>query len=452
MDDVELCYLGAAAQAELIRSGEVSASEVVDVTIDRIDNLNPTLNCYREVFADQAREQAAEIDASAEPRGVLAGVPVAVKDSIAVAGSATPWGTSDTSQLETEDSGVVAALRQAGAIIIGKTTCSELAVWPFTEPPATGPTRNPWNHDYSPGGSSGGSAVAAAAGLCGLAVGSDGLGSIRVPAGFSGIFGLKPQRGRVAHGTRNWHGLSVIGPLARTVRDAAVFLDAAAISNPPSSYGDALEPGQRLSIGLAYKSAAYWPVAAKLEDQRREAVEATAGLLREMGHRVTATEVDYPPTFSSGYLTRYLKGIEQSVDALDDPSVTRMMATFGRKLPARALDWALADEKKSTPKILKTFDDFEVLLTPGPVQAPLRIGELAGKGAVQTLFRSGRKIPHFAPWNTTGQPAVSVPVGFDEAGLPMAVQLVGRPDGEQTLLRLAAEIEQAQPWADRLPV
>ena len=247
MDAIELAFAGAARQARLVADGTVSSRELVGAVLDRIDRLNPVLNAFRAVYAESALTQAGRADArrSAGEGGdaPLLGVPVAIKDDADVAGDVTTWGTAAHGPPALQDSHVVARLRAAGAIVVGRTNVPELMQWPFTETLTFGATRNPWALDRTPGGSSGGSGAAVAAGLCGVAQGSDGAGSIRIPAAFCGLFGLKPTRGRIPLGPANadaWHGLSVFGPLARTVADAALFLDVTADGVPPGGFAGAV--------------------------------------------------------------------------------------------------------------------------------------------------------------------------------------------------------------------
>ena len=458
IDPTDLCYAGAAEQARLIRAGQVSACELIAATLDRIEAVNPVLNAYRVVLADQATTAAARHDERTADRQQLPllGVPVAVKDSEDVAGEVTTFGTSANRRAATVDSPIVSALRAAGAIIIGKTTCSELMAWPFTETPAWGATRNPWNVDYSPGGSSGGAAAAAAAGLCGLALGSDGLGSIRAPAGFTGLFGLKPQRGRLWHSPVDWNRLVVNGPLCRTVADAALFLDATAGDLPVGGFSAAITGGFKpLRIAVAWKSLAKFPVTARLGDDQRRAVEETADLLTGLGHTVIQREIKFPLKTSTNVLVRYLAGVAEGEATLDAPDAlsrrTRKIARYGRLISDRRLQGALAAEVSIARGINRIFDDVDVVLTPGAIQAPLRIGELEGKGAWRSFDASGRMIPHYGPWNVIGQPAASIPAGFDRTGLPLSIQLAGRPHDEATLLSLAAQIESARPWSSARP-
>jgi amidase len=258
MDPVDLAYAGAFEQARLVRNGDVSATDLIAATLTRIDALNPRLNAYRVVYADQAMIDARRADerrSGNEPLP-LDGVPVAIKDDADVQGEITAWGTDAYGAAKTVDSDVVARLRAAGAIIIGKTHVPEMTLWPWTASKTWGATRNPWDTTRTPGGSSGGSAVAVSTGMCGIALGSDGGGSIRYPAALTGLFGIKPQRDRVPLGPDHhdaWNGLTVYGPLARSVRDAALFLDATSDNAPAGGYLTALDtPLRRLRIAVSF--------------------------------------------------------------------------------------------------------------------------------------------------------------------------------------------------------
>ncbi len=456
MDATDLCFAGAAEQARLVASGEVSARELVEATLQRIEQLNPTLNAYRVVFAARALIEAHQADARHGAGGhrPLLGVPVAVKDSIDVAGEVTAYGSLAHGGPADNDADVVRALREAGAIVVGKTNVPELAVWPFTETLAFGATRNPWSLDHTPGGSSGGAAAAAAAGLCGIALGSDGAGSIRIPAAFCGLFGLKPQRDRVSLGPNqhdSWHGMTVNGPLSRRVADAALFLDVTARGG---GFADAArrDPG-RLRVAVSTKLPP--GVVARLGAEQRRAVEDTAELLRSLGHEVVEREIDYGLGAWLNVVTRYLRGIHDEAQAMEYPDRlerrTQGMVRLGGLVPAGQVARARAAEPAVAARVNAIFEHADVVLLPGPSGPPFRIGQLHGRGALWTLNVAVAKVPWYTVFNATGQPAASVPAGFDSAGLPLAVQLAGRPDDEATLLSLAAQIERERPWADRRP-
>ena len=461
MDAIELAFAGAARQARLVADGTVSSRELVGAVLDRIDRLNPVLNAFRVVYAEGALAQAQRADArrSAGEGGAapLLGVPVAIKDDADVAGDVTTWGTAAHGPPALQDSHVVARLRAAGAIVVGRTNVPELMQWPFTETLTFGATRNPWGLDRTPGGSSGGSGAAVAAGLCGVAQGSDGAGSIRIPAAWCGLFGLKPTRGRIPLGPANadaWHGLSVFGPLARTVADAALFLDVTADGVPAGGFAGAVRAGPgRLRVGVS-TALVPGPVA-RLGAEQRRAVEETADLLRSLGHDVGDVEVDYGRRAFGSLVTRYLRGIHDDAASLPHPERlerrTRGMARLGGLVPAGTVARVRRDEPALAARIDRVFDRVDVLLLPGPAGPPFRIGALHGRGALWTVNASSAKVPWHGVWNAVGHPAASVPAGFDRHGLPLAVQLVGPADADARLLALGGQLEAARPWADRRP-
>jgi amidase len=467
MDLVDLAYAGIARQAELIVSGELSASDLVEVYLERIARLDPQLKAFRVVFAERARLEAAQADArrgageraQLERERPLLGVPIAIKEDADVAGELTSFGTSVVEQPASADSEVVRRLRAAGAIVIGKTNVPELTLWPFTETPTFGATRNPWNVQYTPGGSSGGSGAAVAAGLAGGALGSDGLGSIRIPASFCGLYGIKPQRDRIAiaphdGGARyGWYGLAVYGPLTHTVADAALFLDATAQTPPAAGTfreAAARTPG-RLKIAVSTKPVLPQPVDRGVVD----AVQRTAELLRSLGHEVIERDPDYPPWLGPHLLARYLRGAYGS--AMDLGNVQRMerrsrqIVALGRLVGEAGVQRALASEAALAARVGRLFEDCDVLLTPTLARPALPIGAYEGRGALWTMNGCMRVVPFLGVWNATGQPAASLPAGFTAEGVPLGVQLVGRPHEETTLLSLSAQIEAEQPWAAQRP-
>jgi amidase len=472
MDASELAYAGIARQAELVANGEISSRELVELCLQRIERFDQELNAFRVVFAERARLEAAQADGrsgaaarSQVGRRPLLGVPIAVKDDIDVAGEVTAVGTNAHGDAAPADAEVVRRLREAGAVIIGKTNVPELALWPFTETATYGATRNPWDRQRAPGGSSGGSAAAVAAGLVGAALGSDGAGSIRIPAAWCGLFGLKPQRGRVSLAPRRraWHGLSVNGVLTRGVADTALFLDVAAgaidvdhdrAPTPaiPFSESASTAPG-RLRIAISRRVP--FGVIASLDADCARALDETVELLRSLGHDVSDSDPDYGPNAIGAVAVRYLRGAHDDARALAHPARlerrTRAIARMGGFIAPALLERALAGEPAFTSRLNEVLRAHDVLITPATATPPPRIGQLQGRGAVWTLNAVAGMVPYNGVWNVTGQPAASVPAGLGTDGLPRAVQLVGRPDDEATLLSLAAQIESERPWVQRRP-
>ncbi len=374
-----------------------------------------------------------------------------------VAGEITAQGTVAGPAPARADSEIVRRLLDAGAIVVGKTHVPELTIWPFTESATWGVTRNPWDPGRTPGGSSGGSASAVAAGLVPAATASDGLGSIRIPAACCGLFGLKAQKGRVPIGPRTadaWHGLVHYGTVTRSVRDTALLLDAVADRPSWGSFSDAAarRPGAlRIALSLRVPP----PLMASLDDRVRDGALETAELLRGLGHTVVERDPDYDAAALARGLSRYLRGILDEVAAHERPERlerrTRGMARLGRLTPARVVARSRAEEPQVTRRIGRLWDDFDVLLTPVLAALPLEVGAFEGRGALWTFNGAGRFVPYPGIWNLTGQPAASVPAGFTAGGVPLAVQLVARPGDEATLLSLSAQIEAERPWADRRP-
>lgn len=467
MDADELAFAGVARQAQLVRDGEVSARELVELHLERIARLDPRLNAFRAVYADRALAEADQAHArrqAGEERPLL-GVPLAIKDNTDVAGDVTTHGTGAHGGAARDDAEVVRRVRAAGAIVLGKTQVPELCMWPFTESATWGVTRNPWSLERVPGGSSGGSGAAVAAGLIPGALGSDGLGSIRYPAAFCGLFGLKPQRGRISLGPlpEHWHGLTVYGWLTRRVLDTAVLLDATAgradgdADSPPppdEPYAVAARtPPGRLRIAVSWRV----PPGAltRIHPDTRQAVEDTADLLRSLGHDARQRDPDYGPVLSD-MVTRYLRGIRDEAVTLPHPERlerrTRAMVRMGALVPAAAVARGRAGEEASTQRINAVFADHDVLLTPVTAGPAPPVGRWEGRGALWTINGVAGLCPFAGVWNATGQPAASVPAGRDAAGRPRSVLLVAPPNGESRLLSLAAQLESERGWpADRPP-
>ena len=434
--------------------------------LERIERLDPALNAFRVVLADEALAEAdrAQARLDAGETAPLLGVPVAIKDEFDVAGQLNTLGCGARDEPAGADSEVVRRLRAGGAIPIGITNVPELTIWPFTESKTWGKTRNPWDTERAPGGSSGGSGVAVAAGLAPVALGSDGAGSIRIPAAWCGLFGLKVQRGRISYRplAEHWHGMSVPGPLARRVLDAALFLDAVAgpapgdavaVPEPAEPFAEAARRAPRpLRVAMSLKVPPL--VTARVSAESRRAVEGTADLLRSLGHEVHVRDPVYGLSFSHA-LRRYLRGIRDDVRALPNQERlerrTRGMARLGALVPAGSVARSRRAEPQVAARVNSVFREFDVLITPVTARPAPAVGKWEGRGAIRTLNGAGWHCPFTAMWNLTGQPAASVPAGLDAAGMPLSVQLIGQPNDEATLLSLAGQMEAERPWADLRP-
>jgi amidase len=467
MDLTDACFVGVAGQLALLRDGRVSSVELVAAYLDRIARLDGGLNAYRLVFAEQAREEAVRADArrARGEDGPLLGVPIALKEDTDLEGLPTTIGTDAVTKVAAADAEAVSRLRAAGAVVLGRTRAPELCLWPFTESDSGGVTRNPWSLTHSPAGSSGGAAAAVAAGLAAAALGSDGGGSIRLPAAATGLFGLKPQRGRVSlapHG-EVWTGFSVAGPITRTVADAALLLDVLHgpmpgdlhVARPPErpfAESAATEPGP-LRVAVSLRP---WPVGGRVHPAVRDAVESTARVLTSLGHRVVFREpplVD--PTGLLSYGPRYVRSAADIVAELDHPerlmASTRSVAAFGRRYSPGVVAASRRHGDRLAAKVNRMFDDVDIVLSPVTPRPPLRIGELSGRGWIALLLAAQRFGAFTTLWNLVGNPAASVPAGFTQDGLPLAVQVIGGPHDEATVLAVSAALQRARPWADERP-
>jgi amidase len=458
--DAELAFAGPGTLAAMVRGKEVRPRELVELYLRRIEALNPRLNAFRVTLAEQA---LAEADGSAAD-GPLAGVPIAVKDDLKLAGQSTTRGSRSFGPPATADAEVVRRLRAAGAIPIGVTNVPELMIFPWTATDANGVTRNPWNPERTPGGSSGGSAAAVAAGMVAAATASDGGGSIRIPAACCGLVGMKPTRGRVPAGSggEGWLGLSVYGGLARTVSDSALILDAihgvaAGAGEAPRFTGSWVEaaarPPGKLRIALSRKVPP--GLLAWVSGDQRGAHERTGALLSALGHDVVERDPAYRLA-QLEFLQMWLRGVyEDSLEVPDRAMLersTRQMAAGGRYLvppPRRAA--LLRRRAVTTARILELWDEIDVLVTPGTSRTAIKAQGGHGRLAPLAVDIAGRFTPFTPIFNLTGQPAVTLPAGMGRDGLPLSVQLIGRIGAEDVLYSLAGQIEQAAPWAGRRP-
>jgi amidase len=466
MPGPNLADLSAADLVRRTASGQTSATEAVEASLERIARRNPGVNAFSVVLADRARADAAALDeriAAGKAPGPLHGVPVAIKEEIDVAGCVTTFGGRGNSTPAAEDGEVVRRLRQAGAIVVGKTRMPEFGQWPFTESVDGGVTRNPWDRTRTPGGSSGGTAAAVALGMVPVAIGGDGGGSIRIPSACCGLFGLKPTRGRVtSHPMPHlWWGLGTTGPLSRTVLDSALVYDVIrgntagdmfTAPEPSTSFIAAagFDPG-RLRIGWSTR-----PVTkgVRLAPEHAAAVEETARVLAGLGHDVREVDPRYPdPT--AAFVPQFLGGVRAEADAVEHVDRlerrTRQVYRLGSWVSRGVLEKALAAGERVAEKANRVFDPdsehgIDVLLTPTIGPRPRKVGVLDRGGPVSAALRSAPMIAWTALWNVTGNPAASVPAGLGADGLPLAVQLVGRIGDEPTLLRVAAQLERTRPW------
>jgi amidase len=465
MEPLDLAFAGIARQAALLSAGEVSPVELVELYLRRIERLDPRLNAFRVVFGERALAEARQAEGRRGAGGErpLLGIPVAIKDNVDVAGEYTTMGSHAFGGPAAADAEVVRRLRAAGAIVIGKTMLSELAIWPSTETAAWGMTRNPWAVDErTAGGSSGGSGSAVAAGMVGAAYASDGGGSIRIPATVNGLFGLKPQRGRVSllpH-AQHWHGLSQVGSLTRSVEDTALWLDAVAgpapgdahsAEPPATSFAEAARtaPG-KLRIAVSTKPTGL----ARVHPTVRRAVEETAQILRSLGHSVSEADPDYG-VMDPLFVPRWAAGVLEDAERLPHPERlernTRHLMRIGKLLRGGALRNACAGEAARARQINRIFDSHDLLLTPTIPMPPWALGRLENRSIATTIMDASAITTFTSVWNVLGQPAASIPAPVTDDGTPIGVQLVSRPHDEATILSVAAQLEAEIGWPDRRP-
>jgi len=470
--DADLLFRPAHELAALVHDGEMSARELVTASLKRIEALDEQVGAFVDVDGERALAAADAIGpGDARP---FAGVPIAVKNNRPVKGLRLTF-CADLlgDHVAGHDAHVVRRLRDAGFIIVGTTKLPEFGILPVSEPSRFGPTRNPWDLERTPGGSSGGSAAAVAAGMVPIAHGNDGGGSTRIPAACCGLVGLKPARGRISHGPDLGDSLlGVDGALTRTVSETAALLDLlsgyetgdATWAPPPEQpFADAAagDPGRlRVALTLAPPLVEV-PIDPVCEAAARDA----ASLLEDLGHDVFEAT---PPWAVPGMLETFsavfgplvslavgfgalLAGREPTPDDMEPLS----WYLFKRAREASSLDYvaAVIALQGLARGIVGFFDDVDVVLTPSLAQRPVRIGEIdaSAPDPAATFRRSGEFTPFTAIANVTGQPAISLPLSHGKDGLPNGIHLIGRPTDEATLLSLAAQLEAASPWADRRP-
>jgi amidase len=470
VSDENLMFRSAIELAGMVRAGEVSARELVECSLSRIEALDPEVNAFVEVDDVGALAACAQIRPGDERP--FAGVPIAIKNNRAVKDLRLTLGCSAMEHYVVPyDHNVTARLRAAGFVIVGTTTLPEYGILPVSEARLFGPTRNPWDLERTPGGSSGGSAAAVAAGMVPVAHGNDGGGSLRIPAACCGLVGLKPARGRISTAPERGDGLlDVDGVLTRTVADTAAILDVlagyelgdATWAPPPAEpfASAALRSPRPLRIAATTLS----PVPdALIEPVCIDAVAEAADLLRSLGHEVEEVE---PPWQESGL--RELFGAVFAIQIALSIIASAMIAgrelepkdmepmsweilALGRRLNAIEGAGALTQLQRFSRRLAVFLAPYDALLTPALAERPLPLGTLdtAAPKPMSTFTRSALFTPFTATFNAGGEPAISLPLFHGEDELPLAVQIVGRPVGEGALLALAAQLEAARPWASR---
>ncbi|MHA3020822.1 amidase [Mycobacterium sp. BMJ-28] len=449
-----------------LASGATTSEQLVRQSLDAIEASQPTLNAFRVVLTDSALAEAAAADRkrAAGQQLPLLGVPIAVKDDVDVAGVPTRFGTRGQVPAATADAEVVRRLRAAGAVIVGKTNTCELGQWPFTSGPGFGHTRNPWSREHSPGGSSGGSAAAVAAGLVTAAIGSDGAGSVRIPAAWTHLVGIKPQRGRISTWPlpEAFNGITVNGVLARTVTDAAIVLDAASGNAP----GDLHQPEPiratehigrapgALRIALSTKFP-FTFFRATLHPEIDAAVRDVATHLEQLGHTVAEADPDYGLKMSWDFLARSTSGLldwgYRLGPGIDWDTRTVSNMRTGRLLSEHVLRKARTAEAQARRRVGWIFNIADVVLAPTTALPPPLVAEYDDRGALATDRAMIRACPLTWPWNLLGWPSINVPAGFTSDGLPIGVQLMGPEGSEPLLISLAAELEAISGWMTKQP-
>jgi amidase len=459
MNSVDRAFSSALDLAKSIRAREISPLEIANVYLERIDRLNHQLGSYFTVTADRAIELAtaqtehlAGLNKS-EQLPPFFGVPIAIKDLTPVTGIPCTYGVQALhSNISPYNESVVWRIEAAGFNILGKTATSQIGSLPYSEPPGFRPARNPWNLDYTPGGSSGGSAAAVAAGLCAIAQGSDGGGSIRGPASACGLVGIKPSRGRVSWAPVGDYlsGISANGPLARTVADAAALLDVMSgyttgdpywLPDPNPTFLEA--SGEKLGkLRIAF-STSIAPVG-EAAPVCQQAVLETVKLLTDLGHDVEPGCPDF-----TGLIEPFTVIWQSGAAASGIPGkVLEPMNRWLLEKTVAAGEYLRAVNQMQviSRRIVGFFENFDVLVLPTYMHSPIGIGEWADLSCEETLQRIINWVAPCPPFNASGLPAIALPAILDDNGLPVGIQIIGRPAAEATLIALAAQIEAAKPF------
>jgi amidase len=464
MDAVELAFTPALEQAKLIRDKVISPLELTELYLDRIQRFNPDLGSFFTVMAEgaiaDAKAKTEQLVHTTEALPPFFGVPTGIKDLNPVAGVPCSFGVKFAHQryVPEQDDSLVTQIKQAGFIILGKTATAQLGSFPYTEPPGFPPARNPWQCDYTPGGSSGGAAAAVAAGLCSIAHGSDGGGSVRGPAACCGLVGLKPARGRISQSPLGEHlvGCATNGVLAHTVADAAAWLDVTAgyvlgdpywLPNPPETFWAATQqpPGQ-LKIGVVTE---ILPIGVA-HPHCQAATQTMADVLTTLGHTVEPLTLDLGAMVDP-FIRLWQTQTDVGVPPFFLERINRQLWLRARFTSAGSYVKSMQQIQRFARQVVTVSSAYDVLLTPTYMHPTIRVGEWKTLSVNQTLARIINWIAPCPAFNVSGQPAISLPAGFTPDGLPIGIQLVGRPAAETTILSLAAQIEAAQPWIQHRP-
>lgn len=431
--------------AAAIRAGRVGVDEPARAALSRAEQINDRVGAFQLIDHAGAERAVAELRERADLASLpLAGVPIAIKDNLAVAGLPTRNGSlATTDEPAAQDHEVVRRLRAAGAVIIGKTRVPELCIWATTDG-AFGTARNPWDVTRTPGGSSGGSAAAVASGVVPLAIGNDGLGSIRIPAACCGLVGLKPGYGLVPAqiGGNDWYGFAENGPLATSVADAALMLSVMA-AKPELARVELSERKLRIAISTISPG-----LGISVDKQYRTATEVVGRIYTAAGHSVEAAHPPYSTRWASVLLAHWFAGASIDAEGLDESRLeprTRMHIRAGRFVRERK--WVGPQYRQQfRAAVDQFFARFDLLLTPALAQPPIRAVEWSRRSWIGNINANTRYAPFASPWNLAGFPGISVPAGMHSVGTPLAVQLVTRPGREALLLSAAALIEARKPW------
>ena len=438
----------AAEIAAAVREKQATPREVVAEHLARIERLDGRVGAFRVVRAEAALAEADEVGSRADLAELpLAGVPVAVKDNLAVRGESNRLGSAATADTPADhDHVTVARLRAAGAVVVGLTNVPELCVFGTTEG-VHGTARNPWDTSRTAGGSSGGSAAAVAAGMVPIALGNDGMGSLRIPAANCGLVTIKPGTGVVPAGIGDgdWFGMSENGPLATTVEDARLMLSV--LADTEVTLPDA--PGTH-KIAVSLRS----PLAGvTISKPYAAAVREAAGLLIKAGHQVRRADPPYPMSLGVTALTHWTAGTAVDAQGFDPRQLTRrtrVHAAVGRRFVARARSGASREDLRR--RLEPFFAEYDILLTPALARRSPKSEPWHERGWLRNIMANTNYSPLTPPWNLTGWPAMAIPLGTLPSGAPCAVQLVGRPGAEADLLALARRIEELRPWRRTAPL